>query len=164
MATEAAKAAAVPPEGAAGEDRDPPPPPDLLSQLLESNGLHSVLSHDRIMQDDCTEQRHKTLAAEEAERVADHAVAALARSSELVTASALGSVTWTGNSGNAGAPAPKKKKRFGTKTNPTVALAALVNPHKSIESIIASPVAKPKSGAWAALPAAPRSSQARGKA
>ncbi|ORX56438.1 hypothetical protein DM01DRAFT_1020853 [Hesseltinella vesiculosa] len=87
----------------------------VLSSLFEMTGIHSALQHDRIMEAD----GHDTFFVErEASLIAQKAAEALKESRKRTRLNKIGTPTWTGRSGIAGAPLPDTPPpRFGQKAN-----------------------------------------------
>jgi DNA excision repair protein ERCC-6 len=83
----------------------------ILALLLSGDGgVHSALSHDRIV--DASEPSAAAVEAR-ATQMAERAVAALRRCRDAMVGRPIDQPTWTGRSGSVGAPA---QRRFGTVT------------------------------------------------
>ncbi|ORX90662.1 hypothetical protein K493DRAFT_380445 [Basidiobolus meristosporus CBS 931.73] len=88
----------------------------ILSSLFELTGIHSALKHDTLLD---AARQEDILVEQEANRIAERAVAALRASRKKRNRSDIGVPTWTGRSGTAGAMATAKP-RFGQKQNPNL--------------------------------------------
>ncbi|KAK9701560.1 DNA repair protein rhp26 [Basidiobolus ranarum] len=87
----------------------------ILSSLFELTGIHSALKHDTIME---SARQEDIIVEQEANRIAERAVAALRESRKRRNRLDIGVPTWTGRSGTAGAAVAQP--RFGQKKNPTI--------------------------------------------
>ncbi|CAM6103711.1 unnamed protein product [Calypogeia fissa] len=85
----------------------------ILKNLFEANGIHSAMDHDAIM---AVSDKEKVLVDQEAGRVAQRAADELRRSRMLRSSDNIAVPTWTGRSGEAGAPS-SVRRRFGSTTN-----------------------------------------------
>ncbi|KAI8060927.1 SNF2 family N-terminal domain-containing protein [Gongronella butleri] len=95
----------------------------VLSSLFEMTGIHSALQHDRIMDAD----GHDTFFVErEASLIAEQAAKALKESRKRTRLNKVGTPTWTGRSGIAGAPQGTPPPRFGQKANAPASSASIL--------------------------------------
>ncbi|CAO3692442.1 unnamed protein product [Umbelopsis ramanniana] len=91
----------------------------ILSSLFEMTGIQSAIQHDQIV--DGADQE-KMIVDREASRIADRAAEALKESRRRLNRAQIGTPTWTGRSGFAGAPRPASTPppRFGSKVRPAL--------------------------------------------
>ncbi|KAL3701872.1 hypothetical protein R1sor_019894 [Riccia sorocarpa] len=85
----------------------------ILRDLFEANGIHSAMDHDAILGVSETEKASVDI---EAERVARRAANALLQSRRIRSNDDISVPTWTGKSGEAGAPSTVRRK-FGSTAN-----------------------------------------------
>lgn len=118
-------------EGVAGlesyTDSTPAPPPTEEARLMEgifaNSSIHSALEHDEIM----TGKKKNTVKADrkmlqaEANRVAATAAAHLRRAGEQARSVPIGTVTWTGEVGEAGRPTNVRRGRGGPSSSSILA-------------------------------------------
>ncbi|KAI8583675.1 hypothetical protein K450DRAFT_268262 [Umbelopsis ramanniana AG] len=92
---------------------------NILSSLFEMTGIQSAIQHDQIV--DGADQE-KMIVDREASRIADRAAEALKESRRRLNRVQIGTPTWTGRSGFAGAPRPSSTPppRFGSKVRPAL--------------------------------------------
>jgi len=97
-----------------GEVTPPPNEEDrLMEGLFKSSGVHSALEHDKIINGKkVVEADHKML-QREANRIAAKAALSLRRAGEAARAVPIGTVTWTGEFGEAGRPTNVRRGRGG---------------------------------------------------
>jgi DNA excision repair protein ERCC-6 len=96
---------------------DPAPPANEEDRLMEGlfarSGVHSALEHDEIINGKKTVQADRRLLQQEADRIAAQAASSLRRAAEQARTVPIGTVTWTGEVGEAGRPAPIRRGRGG---------------------------------------------------
>ncbi|EGO57400.1 hypothetical protein NEUTE1DRAFT_121828 [Neurospora tetrasperma FGSC 2508] len=105
-------------EGVAGletfNDDGPAPAPNEEDRLMEgifARSIHSALEHDEIMNGKKpTVKADRRILQAEADRVAAQAALALRRAGEEARNVPIGTVTWTGEYGEAGRPAPRHER------------------------------------------------------
>ncbi|KAM3583284.1 DNA repair protein rhp26 [Umbelopsis sp. WA50703] len=113
---------------------------NILNSLFEMTGIQSAIQHDQIV-DSAGQER--MIVDREASRIAERAAEALKESRRRLHRSQIGTPTWTGRSGSAGAPRRPETSsstpppRFGSKIRPT---GTLQRPASS------SPVGSPRFG------------------
>ncbi|KAI2639926.1 SNF2 family N-terminal domain-containing protein [Hypomontagnella submonticulosa] len=109
-------------EGVAGvEDFEPDPdtkpaPTEedrIMEGLFARSGLHSALEHDKIVNGKKQLRADPRMLQQEANRVAAEAAASLRRASEQTRSVPIGTVTWTGEVGEAGGPSNIRRGRGG---------------------------------------------------
>lgn len=88
------------------EDRTSKEEEDRIMAAIFAKGVHEVLEHDQIVNGRKTVQADPAMLQREANRVAAEAAAHLRRSGEQATQMPIGTVTWTGELGDAGRPRP----------------------------------------------------------
>jgi DNA excision repair protein ERCC-6 len=72
----------------------------ILSQLFQSNNVHSALQHDRIM----GSASESKIIENEANLVAQQAIQAIKQSRRRIRQQGIGAISWTGKNGDAGKP------------------------------------------------------------
>lgn len=77
----------------------------LMEGLFARSGVHSALEHDEIMNGKKTVKADKKILLQEANRIAAQAALSLRRAGEQARNVPIGTVTWTGEVGEAGRPA-----------------------------------------------------------
>ncbi|KAI1476832.1 SNF2 family N-terminal domain-containing protein [Daldinia eschscholtzii] len=109
-------------EGVAGlEDYEPDPdtkqPPTEEDRIMEGlfarSGVHSALEHDKIVNGKKQLRADPRILQQEADRVAAQAAASLRRAGEQTQSVPIGTVTWTGEVGEAGRPSNIRRGRGG---------------------------------------------------
>ncbi|KAL2155809.1 hypothetical protein VTH82DRAFT_551 [Thermothelomyces myriococcoides] len=107
-------------DGVAGlevyEDPSEPPPNEedrLLEGLFASSNVHSALEHDEIINGKKTVKADRKLLQQEANRIAAQAALSLRRAGEQARRVPIGTVTWTGEVGEAGRPTNIRRGRGG---------------------------------------------------
>ncbi|KAL2650118.1 hypothetical protein R1flu_018246 [Riccia fluitans] len=93
----------------------------ILRDLFEANGIHAAMDHDAILAVSATEKARFDV---EANRVARRAANALLESRRIRSSDDISVPTWTGRSGEAGAPS-SVRRRFGSTTNSRLANRAV---------------------------------------
>ncbi|KAG2174127.1 hypothetical protein INT43_004147 [Umbelopsis isabellina] len=103
------------------QDSDNENDDNILNSLFEMTGIQSAIQHDQIV-DSAGQER--MIVDREASRVAERAAEALKESRRRLHRSEIGTPTWTGRSGSAGAPRRPEPSsstpppRFGSKVRP----------------------------------------------
>ncbi|KAK4200516.1 SNF2 family N-terminal domain-containing protein [Triangularia verruculosa] len=104
-------------EGVAGleafkAESDPPPNEEdrLMEGLFARSGVHSALEHDEIMNGKKTVKADKKMLQQEANRIAAQAALSLRRAGEQARNVPIGTVTWTGEVGEAGRPTQSRRR------------------------------------------------------
>ncbi|KAK0711696.1 putative DNA repair and recombination protein [Lasiosphaeris hirsuta] len=92
---------AAPPNG---EDR-------LMEGIFAKSGVHSALEHDKIMNGKKTVRADPKILQQEANRVAARAALGLRRAGVAARSVPIGTVTWTGEFGEAGRPTNNNRRR-----------------------------------------------------
>lgn len=107
-------------EGVAGIEAysaDDAPPPNEEDRLMEGifakSGVHSALEHDEIMNGKKTVKADRKMLQQEANRIAAQAALSLRRAGEAARSVPIGTVTWTGEFGEAGRPTNVRRGRGG---------------------------------------------------
>ncbi|KAL2182022.1 SNF2 family N-terminal domain-containing protein [Thermothelomyces heterothallicus CBS 202.75] len=107
-------------DGVAGLEtyEDPSAPPSneedrLLEGLFASSNVHSALEHDEIINGKKTVKADRKLLQQEANRIAAQAALSLRRAGEQARRVPIGTVTWTGEVGEAGRPTNIRRGRGG---------------------------------------------------
>ncbi|KAL2195470.1 SNF2 family N-terminal domain-containing protein [Corynascus similis CBS 632.67] len=107
-------------DGVAGleayEDNSAPPPNEedrLMEGLFASSGVHSALEHDEISNGKKTVKADRKMLQQEANRIAAQAALSLRRAGEQARRVPIGTVTWTGEVGEAGRPTNVRRGRGG---------------------------------------------------
>ena len=83
----------------------------LMEGLFARSGVHSALEHDEIMNGKKTVQADRQMLQLEANRIAARAALTLRRAGEAARNVPIGTVTWTGEFGEAGRPAANNSRR-----------------------------------------------------
>ncbi|CAK7346372.1 unnamed protein product [Dovyalis caffra] len=86
---------------------------NILKNLFDANGIHSVVNHDVIMN---AHDEEKMRLEEQASQVAQRAAESLRQSRMIRSRDSISVPTWTGKSGTAGAPSSFRQK-FGSTVN-----------------------------------------------
>lgn len=110
-------------------DTAPQPPPSEEARLMEgifaNSTIHSALEHDEIMngkKDSSTKPKaDRRILQAEANRVAAQAAAHLRRAGESARSVPIGTVTWTGEVGEAGRPTNVRRGRGGPSSSSVLA-------------------------------------------
>lgn len=90
-----------------GDDDDPDQEEDrIMAGIFAKGGVHEALEHDEIMNGKKVVQADRAMVQREANRVAAEAAQHLRRSNEQARQVPIGTVTWTGEVGDAGRPRP----------------------------------------------------------
>ncbi|KAJ4292115.1 DNA repair protein rhp26 [Collariella sp. IMI 366227] len=93
------------------------PPPNEEDRLMEGifarSGVHSALEHDEIINGKKTVKADRKMLQQEANRIAAQAALSLRRAGEQARAVPIGTVTWTGEVGEAGRPTNIRRSRGG---------------------------------------------------
>ncbi|KAK4237286.1 hypothetical protein C8A03DRAFT_16163 [Achaetomium macrosporum] len=96
---------------------DPAPPANEEDRLMEGifarSGVHSALEHDEIINGRKTVKADRKMLQQEANRIAAQAASSLRRAAEQARTVPIGTVTWTGEVGEAGRPSPVRRGRGG---------------------------------------------------
>ncbi|KAI1375868.1 SNF2 family N-terminal domain-containing protein [Hypoxylon crocopeplum] len=109
-------------EGVAGlenyePDPDAKPAPNEEDRIMEGifarSGIHSALEHDKIVNGKKQPRANPKMLQYEANRVAAQAAASLRRAGEETRSMPIGTVTWTGEVGEAGRPPNIRRERGG---------------------------------------------------
>ncbi|KAI0835591.1 SNF2 family N-terminal domain-containing protein [Hypoxylon sp. FL0890] len=100
--------AAEPDAKAEGKEED-----RIMEGLFSRSGIHSALEHDTIINGKKQTRANPKLLQQDAARAAAEAAASLRRAGELASSVPIGTVTWTGQVGQAGAPANIRRGRGG---------------------------------------------------
>ncbi|KAK3374851.1 SNF2 family N-terminal domain-containing protein [Podospora didyma] len=108
-------------EGVAGlediQDDTPAPPANEEDRLMEGifarSGVHSALEHDEIMNGKKSVKADHKMLQQEANRIAAEARLSLRRAGEAARNVPIGTVTWTGEFGEAGRPVNVRRGRGG---------------------------------------------------
>jgi len=89
-----------------GEDNRSPPTEEsrIMEGLFARSGVHQALEHDDIVNGKRKPQASRAMLQREADRVAAAAAASLRRAGEQARSVPIGTVTWTGEVGEAGRP------------------------------------------------------------
>ncbi|KFY08500.1 hypothetical protein V492_06174 [Pseudogymnoascus sp. VKM F-4246] len=82
----------------------------IMEGIFARSGVHSVLQHDKIINGKRVVQADRGMIEREAKRIAAEAAAELRRSGEEARNVPIGTVTWTGQVGEAGRPAPVRRR------------------------------------------------------
>ncbi|KFX90429.1 hypothetical protein V490_06465 [Pseudogymnoascus sp. VKM F-3557] len=82
----------------------------IMEGIFARSGVHSVLQHDKIINGKRVVQADRGMIEREAKRIAAEAAAELRRSGEEARNVPIGTVTWTGQVGEAGRPAPARRR------------------------------------------------------
>ncbi|KFZ17344.1 hypothetical protein V502_04629 [Pseudogymnoascus sp. VKM F-4520 (FW-2644)] len=82
----------------------------IMEGIFARSGVHSVLQHDKIINGKRVVQADRGMIEREAKRIAAEAAAELRRSGEEARNVPIGTVTWTGQVGEAGRPAPTRRR------------------------------------------------------
>lgn len=85
----------------------------LMEGLFARSGVHSALEHDEIMNGKKTVKADRKMLQHEADRIAAQAAATLRRAGEAARNVPIGTVTWTGEFGEAGRPASNARRGRG---------------------------------------------------
>lgn len=89
-------------------DKSAQPAPNEEDRIMEGlfarSGVHSALEHDEIVNGNRKPQANRAVLQHEANRVAAQAAASLRRAAEQARSVPIGTVTWTGEVGEAGRP------------------------------------------------------------
>ncbi|KAK4177264.1 SNF2 family N-terminal domain-containing protein [Triangularia setosa] len=93
---------------------EPDPPANEEDRLMEGlfarSGVHSALEHDEIMSGKKTVRADKKMLQQEANRIAAQAALSLRRAGEQARNVPIGTVTWTGEVGEAGRPTQPRRR------------------------------------------------------
>jgi DNA excision repair protein ERCC-6 len=107
-------------DGVAGlesyEDNSAAPPNEedrLMEGIFAKSGVHSALEHDEIINGKKTVKADRKMLQQEANRIAAQAALSLRRAGEQARTVPIGTVTWTGEVGEAGRPANIRRGRGG---------------------------------------------------
>ncbi|KAJ1335208.1 DNA excision repair protein ERCC-6 [Microdochium nivale] len=95
-----------------GEGDDEHPPSDesrIMEGLFARSGVHQALEHDSIVNGKKKPQASRAMLQKEADRVAAAAAASLRRAGEQARSVPIGTVTWTGEVGEAGRPTSMRR-------------------------------------------------------
>jgi DNA excision repair protein ERCC-6 len=95
-----------PPPSTSEEDR-------LMEGIFARSGVHSTLEHDEIINGKKTIKADRKMLQQEANRIAAQAALSLRRAGEQARAVPIGTVTWTGEFGEAGRPTNVRRGRGG---------------------------------------------------
>lgn len=93
----------------------------LMEGIFASSGIHSALEHDEIMSGKKTVKADRAMLQQEANRVARLAAAHLRRAGEQAQNVPIGTVTWTGEVGEAGRPSNIRRGRGGPSSSGVLA-------------------------------------------
>ncbi|KAM7192800.1 SNF2 family N-terminal domain containing protein [Naviculisporaceae sp. PSN 640] len=85
----------------------------LMEGLFARSGVHSALEHDEIMNGKKTVKADRKMLQVEADRIAAQAAATLRRAGEAARHVPIGTVTWTGEFGEAGRPVSNARRGRG---------------------------------------------------
>ncbi|KAI2615490.1 SNF2 family N-terminal domain-containing protein [Hypoxylon sp. NC1633] len=85
----------------------------IMQGLLAGSGVHSALEHDKIVNGKKQVRADPRMLEHEAKRVAAEAAASLQRARQEIGSVPIGTVTWTGEVGQAGAPSNMRRGRGG---------------------------------------------------
>ncbi len=85
----------------------------IMEGLFARSGVHSALEHDQIVNGKKKPQANQAILQQEAARVAGEAAASLRRAGEQARTIPIGTVTWTGEVGEAGRPTNIRRGRGG---------------------------------------------------
>ncbi|RYP03090.1 hypothetical protein DL765_010603 [Monosporascus sp. GIB2] len=85
----------------------------IMEGLFARSGVHSALEHDQIVNGKKKPQANPAILQQEANRVAAEAAASLRRAGEQARSVPIGTVTWTGEVGEAGRPTNIRRGRGG---------------------------------------------------
>ncbi|KAL1839433.1 hypothetical protein VTJ49DRAFT_1503 [Mycothermus thermophilus] len=103
-------------DGVAGletyENSSSPPPNEedrLMEGIFAKSGVHSTLEHDEIVNGKKTVKADRKILQQEANRIAAEAARSLQRAAEQARNIPIGTVTWTGEVGEAGRPANPRR-------------------------------------------------------
>lgn len=86
----------------------------IMEGIFASAGVHSVLQHDKIVNGRRVVQADRGMIEREAQRIAAEAAAGLRKAGEEARRVPIGTVTWTGEVGEAGRPAPVARRGRGS--------------------------------------------------
>lgn len=92
---------------------EPDPPANEEDRLMEglfARSVHSALEHDKIMNGKKTVRADKKMIQQEANRIAAQAAISLRRAGEQARNVPIGTVTWTGEVGEAGRPVQPRRR------------------------------------------------------
>jgi DNA excision repair protein ERCC-6 len=97
---------------------DPSAPPvneedRLMEGIFAQSGVHSTLEHDEIINGKKTVKADRRMLQQEANRIAAEAAVALRRAGEQARSIPIGTVSWTGEVGEAGRPTHIRRGRGG---------------------------------------------------
>lgn len=96
---------------------DTPAPPNEEDRLMEGifarSGVHSALEHDEIINGKKAVRADRKMLQQEADRIAAQAALSLRRAGEQARTVPIGTVTWTGEVGEAGRPTNVRRGRGG---------------------------------------------------
>jgi DNA excision repair protein ERCC-6 len=98
------------------EDPSAPPANEedrLMEGLFAKSGVHSLLEHDEIINGKKTVKADRKMLQQEANRIAAQAALGLRRAGEQARNVPIGTVTWTGEVGEAGRPTNVRRGRGG---------------------------------------------------
>ncbi|KAK3356900.1 P-loop containing nucleoside triphosphate hydrolase protein [Lasiosphaeria hispida] len=97
------------------EDAAPPNEEDrLMEGIFATSGVHSALEHDEIMNGKKTVKADRKMLQQEANRIAAQAALSLRRAGVAARNVPIGTVTWTGEFGEAGRPTNVRRGRGGS--------------------------------------------------
>ncbi|KAG7290207.1 hypothetical protein NEMBOFW57_000205 [Staphylotrichum longicolle] len=85
----------------------------LMEGIFAKSGVHSALEHDEIINGKKTVKADRKMLQQEADRIAAQAAISLRRAGEQARSVPIGTVTWTGEVGEAGRPANIRRGRGG---------------------------------------------------
>lgn len=107
-------------DGVAGLEtyEDPSAPPvneedRIMEGIFANSGVHSTLEHDEIINGKKTVKADRKMLQQEANRIAAEAARGLQRAGEQARTVPIGTVTWTGEVGEAGRPTNIRRGRGG---------------------------------------------------
>ncbi|KAK4186617.1 SNF2 family N-terminal domain-containing protein [Podospora australis] len=95
----------------------------LMEGLFARSGVHSALEHDEIMNGKKSVKADKKILQQEANRIAAQAALSLRRAGEQARNVPIGTVTWTGEVGEAGRPTNTRRRPPGAAYVPSGATA-----------------------------------------
>jgi DNA excision repair protein ERCC-6 len=93
----------------------------LMEGIFANSGIHSALEHDEIINGKKVVKADRSMLRQEANRVAAQAAAHLRRTGEQARNVPIGTVTWTGEVGEAGRPSNVRRGRGGPSSSAILA-------------------------------------------
>ena len=105
----------------------------ILEGIFARSGVQSILEHDHIVNGKKKIQPDRATLEREAQRLAARAADELRRAGETARQIPTGTVTWTGEQGEAGRPVPRPRWRNGGYTSSSSVLAGLAQ-RQAVES------------------------------